>query len=91
MTVYAPDPQCRHANLPMQAVSGSAVDLDGAVAGNAVNKELSPAAEIRCKIQLGGGIRDMAAIELACSGVSCVILGTAALKDPELAAAQKPF
>ena len=62
------------------------VDLDGAVAGNAVNKEVvSSILKSGAKIQLGGGIRDMAAIEgWLAAGVSRVILGTAALKDPEL-------
>jgi len=63
------------------------VDLDGAFAGRPVNAEavrsILAAADIR--IQLGGGIRDMETLEgWLDKGVSRVILGTAALKDPEL-------
>ena len=63
------------------------VDLDGAVAGSAVN---APAvrrilAAVDLPVQLGGGIRDRARIEAWLdAGVSRVILGTAALKQPEL-------
>lgn len=65
------------------------VDLDGAVEGRAVN---APAVEAILKkvaipVQLGGGIRDMAAIERWLDrGVARVILGTAAVKKPELIA-----
>ncbi len=63
------------------------VDLNGAFAGQAVNAEAVKAvrAATSMKMQLGGGIRNLAAIanwlEL---GVDRVILGTVALKDPEL-------
>jgi phosphoribosylformimino-5-aminoimidazole carboxamide ribotide isomerase len=63
------------------------VDLDGAVAGSAIN---GPAvrrilAAVDLPVQLGGGIRDRAGIEgWLDAGVSRVILGTAALKQPEL-------
>jgi phosphoribosylformimino-5-aminoimidazole carboxamide ribotide isomerase len=65
------------------------VDLDGAVEGRAVNV---PAVEAILKkvaipVQLGGGIREMAAIERWLDrGVARVILGTAAVKKPELIA-----
>jgi phosphoribosylformimino-5-aminoimidazole carboxamide ribotide isomerase len=87
MTVYAPDPALQ-ARQFTDAGCGwiHVVDLDGAVAGNAVNKEaVASIISTGAKIQLGGGIRDMAAIESwLTAGVSRVILGTAALKDPEL-------
>ena len=63
------------------------VDLDGAFAGRAVNGEAVAAilASVRMPVQLGGGIRDMAAIEgWLARGVARVILGTAAVKNPEL-------
>lgn len=63
------------------------VDLDGAFTGEGGNKALALeiARQVPAKIQLGGGIRDMATIErLLEGGISRVILGTAALKDPEL-------
>lgn len=87
MTVYAPDPAVQARQFTDAGCEWiHVVDLDGAVAGNAVNKEaVSGIIKSGAKIQLGGGIRDMAAIEgWLAAGVSRVILGTAALKDPEL-------
>lgn len=63
------------------------VDLDGAFAGKPVNRaaveaivKASPSST-----QLGGGIRDMATIEAWLeAGIGRVILGTAALRDPDL-------
>jgi phosphoribosylformimino-5-aminoimidazole carboxamide ribotide isomerase len=63
------------------------VDLDGAFAGKPVNRAsvdriLSTAG---CKVQLGGGIRDMATVEGWLSrGVTRVIIGTAAVRNPDL-------
>ncbi|MGF1447109.1 MAG: 1-(5-phosphoribosyl)-5-[(5-phosphoribosylamino)methylideneamino]imidazole-4-carboxamide isomerase [Pikeienuella sp.] len=63
------------------------VDLDGAFAGHPVNaaavSEIVTAAGV--PVQLGGGIRDRATIELwLARGVARVILGTAAVRDPAL-------
>ncbi|KXV20150.1 1-(5-phosphoribosyl)-5-[(5-phosphoribosylamino)methylideneamino]imidazole-4-carboxamide isomerase [Gluconobacter japonicus] len=69
---------CRHVHV---------VDLNGAFAGKSTN---IPAIESIVKatslpVQLGGGIRDMAAIERWLeAGVSRIILGSVAVKDPEL-------
>ena len=63
------------------------VDLNGAVAGRPVNAAAVEAilAAVTVPVQLGGGIRDMATIEAWLErGVARVILGTVALKDPEL-------
>jgi phosphoribosylformimino-5-aminoimidazole carboxamide ribotide isomerase len=63
------------------------VDLDGAVAGKPANTDAIKAirAATDLPIQLGGGIRDMAAIEgWLSAGIARVILGTAALKNPVL-------
>jgi phosphoribosylformimino-5-aminoimidazole carboxamide ribotide isomerase len=63
------------------------VDLNGAFAGHSVNAEIIRAIRgaIRIPMQLGGGIRDMAAIETWLeAGMTRVILGTAALRNPEL-------
>ena len=63
------------------------VDLDGAFAGKPVN---AAAVEriletVAIPVQLGGGIRDMATIEgWLGKGVNRVIIGTAAVRDPEL-------
>jgi phosphoribosylformimino-5-aminoimidazole carboxamide ribotide isomerase len=71
------------------------VDLNGAFAGKPVNRPAVEAilAAAPVPIQLGGGIRDMATIESwLTAGVKRVILGTAAVKDPELVkAAAKAF
>jgi phosphoribosylformimino-5-aminoimidazole carboxamide ribotide isomerase len=61
------------------------VDLDGAFAGYSANGEAIRAirAAIDLPIQLGGGIRDMKAVEAWLSaGITRVILGTAALTNP---------
>lgn len=63
------------------------VDLNGAFAGCPVNKEAVEAilANTRIPVQLGGGIRDMDTIRLWLeAGISRVILGTAALRNPQL-------
>lgn len=63
------------------------VDLNGAFEGRPVNDTAvsSIVEAIRMPVQLGGGIRDLATIEHWLSvGVRRVILGTVALKNPDL-------
>lgn len=63
------------------------VDLDGAFAGRPVNGAAVAAivATVDIPVQLGGGIRDLATIAMWLDqGVSRVILGTVALRDPAL-------
>src|SRR5688500_9382044 len=63
------------------------VDLDGAFAGRPVNGAAVEAilAAVDVPVQLGGGIRDRAAIDgWLDKGVRRVILGTVALRDPDL-------
>jgi phosphoribosylformimino-5-aminoimidazole carboxamide ribotide isomerase len=63
------------------------VDLNGAFAGKPVNGDAVRAilAAVEVPLQLGGGIRDMATIAAWLeAGVTRVILGTVALKDPAL-------
>ena len=63
------------------------VDLDGAVAGSQVNIEAVVAGlgAVTIPIQLGGGVRDLRAIERWIeAGVKRVILGTTAVESPEL-------
>jgi len=63
------------------------VDLDGAVQGKAVNDGAIRAirAAIGLPVQIGGGVRDDAAIARWLeAGIARVVLGTAALKDPAL-------
>lgn len=62
------------------------VDLDGAKDGKRVNSQifLDVAKNTDLKIELGGGIRDMESIEYYLSnGISKVILGSVAVKNPE--------
>ena len=87
LTKYNPDPgdQARQfADAGCRWIH--VVDLDGAVAGAAVNIEaVNAILKTGLPVQLGGGIRSMAQIETWIdAGISRVILGTAALKDPGL-------
>lgn len=63
------------------------VDLDGALKGVTINEELilKVVNSIPVPVEMGGGIRDMETIErLLNGGIKRVILGSAALKNPEL-------
>ena len=63
------------------------VDLNGAFAGRSVNAEAVRAilASVTIPVQLGGGIRDRAAIDRWLeAGIRRVILGSAAARDPAL-------
>jgi phosphoribosylformimino-5-aminoimidazole carboxamide ribotide isomerase len=63
------------------------VDLDGAKTGNSLNREAiqAIAKNVSIPVQVGGGIRTMEIIDAhIASGVSRVIIGTAAIQD-------KPF
>lgn len=63
------------------------VDLNGAFEGKPVNGHAVEAIlkEIKIPVQLGGGIRDLATIESwLAKGVARVIIGTAAVKNPDL-------
>jgi phosphoribosylformimino-5-aminoimidazole carboxamide ribotide isomerase len=63
------------------------VDLNGAFAGRPANGAAVEAilGAISIPAQLGGGIRDLATIEAwLAKGIARVILGTVALRDPEL-------
>ncbi|EAC9721253.1 1-(5-phosphoribosyl)-5-[(5-phosphoribosylamino)methylideneamino]imidazole-4-carboxamide isomerase [Listeria monocytogenes] len=70
------------------------VDLDGALEGRPVNLEIIQKMKITAKIpvQVGGGIRSMAQVDYYLeSGIDRVIIGSAALTDPDFlrAAVQK--
>ncbi|MEL6977601.1 MAG: 1-(5-phosphoribosyl)-5-[(5-phosphoribosylamino)methylideneamino]imidazole-4-carboxamide isomerase [Pseudomonadota bacterium] len=63
------------------------VDLNGAFAGAAVNADAveSILASADIPVQLGGGVRTLAAVESWLEkGVTRVVLGTAAVRDPDL-------
>lgn len=87
-TVFSDDP----AAMANQWVSQGArrlhlVDLNGAVAGKPKNRaaieEIVAAVDEDVPIQIGGGIRDLDTVEYYLdNGISYVIIGTAAVKDP---------
>ena len=86
-TVYGDDPA---AQARLFADAGASylhvVDLDGSFAGSAQNREAVEAIlkAFSGHVQLGGGIRNVAAVEGWFKlGVSRVVMGTAALKDPQ--------
>jgi phosphoribosylformimino-5-aminoimidazole carboxamide ribotide isomerase len=85
-TVYGDDPAAQgRAFADVGARHLHVVDLDGAFAGRAVNAGAVEAivAAFSGKVQLGGGIRDRAAVDRWLAlGVDRVVIGTAALKDP---------
>lgn len=87
-TVFDKSPADRAARFATLGFSWlHVVDLDGAFAGESRNAEAVDAilAATKAPVQLGGGIRTMAAIEAWLErGVTRVILGTAAAKDPDL-------
>ncbi len=87
-TIYGDDPAVQ-ARL-FESVGFKAlhvVDLDGAFAGRSMNATAVRAILSACHIpvQLGGGIRDMASISSWLElGVSRIILGSVAVKNPAL-------
>ncbi|MCQ2554421.1 MAG: 1-(5-phosphoribosyl)-5-[(5-phosphoribosylamino)methylideneamino]imidazole-4-carboxamide isomerase [Clostridia bacterium] len=87
MTVYSTNPVSISEDfIRCGAVWQHVVDLEGAKSGNTDNldviKELASLKDI--KTEVGGGIRSMEVIEKYMkAGVSRVILGTAAVTDPE--------
>jgi phosphoribosylformimino-5-aminoimidazole carboxamide ribotide isomerase len=86
-TVFNTDPAAQARAFASQGFQWlHCVDLNGAFAGHSANSEAikSIRAAIDLPMQLGGGIRDMAAVESWFdAGITRVILGTAALTNPE--------
>jgi phosphoribosylformimino-5-aminoimidazole carboxamide ribotide isomerase len=85
-TVFNDDPAAQAQTFAKQGFDYlHIVDLDGAFAGKPVNAEaverILQATTMR--VQLGGGVRDMATVEgWLGKGVTRVIIGTAAVRDP---------
>lgn len=86
-TVFGDDPAAQAAAFEAAGAKWlHLVDLNGAFAGRPVNRAAVEAilASVSVPVQLGGGIRDMATargwIE---AGIARVILGTAAVEDPD--------
>jgi len=86
-TVFNDDPGAQAAKFRKLGFARlHVVDLNGAFAGKAVNAEAVGRirAATDASVQLGGGIRDMAALEAWLDrGIARAILGTAALKNPD--------
>jgi phosphoribosylformimino-5-aminoimidazole carboxamide ribotide isomerase len=86
-TVFNLDPAAQAASFEAGGFSWlHVVDLDGAFAGKAMNGAAVDGilARVRFPVQLGGGIRDMATVEgWLTKGIARVIIGTAAVRDPE--------
>ena len=87
-TVFNDDPAAQAAEFEAQGFTYlHVVDLNGAFAGKPVNGAAVDAILHRVKmpVQLGGGIRDLATIEMwLTKGIRRVILGTIAVRDPAL-------
>ncbi len=96
-TVFNDDPGAQAAAFFAQGFTHlHVVDLDGAFAGKPMNAAAVDAilkAVPRMPVQLGGGIRDMATVEgWLAKGVARVIIGTAAVREPDFVrAAAKAF
>jgi phosphoribosylformimino-5-aminoimidazole carboxamide ribotide isomerase len=89
-TIYNDDPAAQARQFMEIGFSWlHVVDLDGAIAGETKNGEAVDAVlwhvANSMKVQLGGGIRDRACLDdWLEKGVARVVLGTAALRDPDL-------
>lgn len=87
-TAYNPDPGDQAAQFKAAGFQNlHVVDLNGAFEGASANSEAVKAilAATDVPVQLGGGIRTRAHIDAWLeAGISRVILGTAALRDPQL-------
>ncbi len=87
-TVFNDDPAAQALEFQSQGFEYlHMVDLNGAFAGKPVNGAAVDAilAAITMPCQLGGGIRDLATIETwLTKGIARVILGTVAVRDPDL-------
>jgi phosphoribosylformimino-5-aminoimidazole carboxamide ribotide isomerase len=87
-TVFNLDPAAQAKGFAAQGFEYlHVVDLDGAFAGKPMNAQAVEAMleAIAIPLQLGGGIRDFETVEAwLARGVARVIIGTAAVRDPEL-------
>jgi phosphoribosylformimino-5-aminoimidazole carboxamide ribotide isomerase len=86
-TVFNRDPAAQARAFEQQGFTYlHVVDLDGAFAGKPMNAQAVEAIlqAVTIPLQLGGGVRDMATVEgWLGKGVSRVIIGTAAVRDPD--------
>lgn len=89
-TVYREDPVAQAAAFAAEGAGWiHVVDLDAARSGTPVNREVVArlVAAVDVRVQCGGGVRDERGAEaLFDAGVARVVLGTAAVEQPELVA-----
>ena len=87
-TVFNLDPAAQAKSFAAQGFEYlHVVDLDGGFAGKPMNAQAveTMLKAVTVPLQLGGGIRDLATVEAwLAKGVARVIIGTAAVRDPEL-------
>ena len=87
-TVYSEDPLAVARQWQEQGASRlHLVDLDGAAQGKPVNLDIITAivAQSEIPVQVGGGVRSFATAEkLLALGVDRVVIGTAAVRNPDL-------
>lgn len=87
-TVFNTDPPAQAKSFEQQGFEYlHVVDLDGAFAGKPMNASAVEGIikALRIPVQLGGGIRDLATVEAwLAKGITRVIIGTAAVRDPAL-------
>ncbi len=87
-TVFGDDPSAMARQWQSQGASLiHLVDLDGAVSKTPRNRDVvaSIVAAVDVPLQLGGGIRDMATIEMYFAiGIRRIVIGTEAIRHPEL-------
>jgi phosphoribosylformimino-5-aminoimidazole carboxamide ribotide isomerase len=86
-TVFSDDPAAQAVAFETQGFSWlHVVDLDGAFAGKPMNADAVDGIlrQVGVPVQLGGGLRDMKTVEgWLRKGVARVIIGTAAVRDPD--------
>ena len=87
-TVFSEDPLAVARQWQQQGATRlHLVDLDGAAQGNPVNLDIIAAivAQSEIPVQVGGGVRSSATAEKLLSlGVERVVIGTAAVRNPDL-------
>jgi phosphoribosylformimino-5-aminoimidazole carboxamide ribotide isomerase len=87
-TVFSLDPAAQARSFAAEGFEYlHVVDLDGAFAGKPMNARAVEAMlkAVTMPVQLGGGIRDLDTVEAwLAKGVARVIIGTAAVRNPEL-------
>jgi phosphoribosylformimino-5-aminoimidazole carboxamide ribotide isomerase len=87
-TVFNLDPAAQARSFAAQGFEYlHVVDLDGAFAGKPMNAHAVEAMlkAVSIPVQLGGGIRDLKTVEAwLTKGIARVIIGTAAVRDPDL-------